>query len=597
MKRFVAVFLLAFLAAAALPAQEIVAGLSRNTAAVGEPIQLVVTVRGARGADVPQTIAVNGLRINLAGRSTQFEMRNFKMSSTLTYTYIVVPQLEGDFTIPSFDVGIEGKTYRTQAMRLSVSGSAQVPQAVPTLPQNAPPMPGGPPPVSSDPNARPYFAELVLSKKSAYVGEVVPVELRFYFLSTIGGQVGERPNFSGEGFTVQKFSNAAKREQVVGDASYVVFSFQSAITPVKSGALEIPSASLEARLNMPGSAPQGFDDFFRNMPIPQGMFSETQDVTLQTKAQTLEVMALPKEGRPDDFSGAVGKFTMDASVSPKKANAGEPVTLAVTVAGRGNFEGLGAPTLTGDEGWRTYPPSDKFRTTDAINFTGEKKFEFAMIAREDQSQTPGVRFSFFNTSTGKYETLVQAPLPVTATAGSGGAPAAAQPAAPGSTPAATPAAAAAPDISAMAGGSASWKSLFFRKEFLLANACLGVAWLAVVLGFALRNFSASKAGRRLARKKQAREALARLRSVEPEAFYGAVSQYLALRLNVGEGEIAARVQNSGLPSEIQDSLLGALDRFAESKFAAGGSAPPPAESRDAVLASLKKFDETLRDEN
>ncbi len=596
MKYCLAFLTLAFLTASTLSAQEIVAGLSSNSAAVGEPVQLVVTVRGARGADVPDNLSVNGLRINLAGRSTQFEMRNFKMSSTLTYTYIVVPQVEGDFTIPSFDVTIEGKTYRTQAMRLSVSGSARAPQ-MPSLPQYQVPSgpPGGsmPPPSSND-NARPYFAEMILSKKTAYVGEVVPVELRFYFHSRIGGQVGERPNFSGEGFTVQKFSNAVKREQVVDDTSYVVFTFQSAITAVKSGTLEIPAASLEARLNLPGNRPQGFDDFFSNLPIPQGMFNETQEVTIETKAQSLEVLPLPKEGRPDDFGGAVGKFTMDASVSPKKAEAGEPVTLTAKIAGRGNFDGMSAPTLTNDEGWRSYPPTDQFQANDAINFTGEKKFDFALVAREDQSATPGIRFSYFDPSSGKYETLVQAPLPVTAKAGSSAAgapapgPAPSQPQAGTTPPPVNPAAT--PDIAIMAGGSSSWQSLFFRKEFLIANACLALAWLALVIGFSLRNFSHSASGQRLARRRQARSALADLRSASPETFYAEVSRFLALRLNVPEDSVTEKITMSDLPDPVRAGVLALLEKHAEAKFAAGAAVPPSADERQEALAQLQQLD-------
>lgn len=593
MKHALAILFLSFLAASPVAAQEVVAGLSSNQAAVGEPVQLVVTVRGARGADVPQTLSVNGLRINLAGRSTQFEMRNFKMSSTLTYTYIIVPQFEGNFTIPSFDVAIEGKTYRTQAMHLAVSGAAQVPQ-MPTLPQSMPTVPGGPPPAAGNDNGRPYFAELVLSKKSAYVGEIVPVELRFYFHSRIGGQVGERPNFGGEGFTVQKFSNAVKREQVVNEANYVVFTFQSAITPVKAGTLEIPAASLEARLQVPGNAPQGLDDFFNNFPLPQGMFTETREVTLQTKPQQLEVMALPKENKPEDFSGAVGKFTMDASVSPKKAAAGEPVTLSVTVSGQGNFEGMGAPTLTGDEGWRTYPPSDKFQAADAIGFTGEKKFEYPIIARQDQTKTPGVRLSYFDPSTGKYVTLTSDPLTVDAKAGNAAAAASAAPAAtPGTGGPATPGPASkpTPDITAMASGSSHWAPLFFRKEFLIGNAALIVAWFAIVLVFSLRSFSASNTGRMLARKKQASDALSLLRNADPSSFYERVSDYLTLRLNasIEPGSLAAKIDSSALPAELKSSLHKMVERHDESKFAAGGISQPSAEERESVVSTLKQL--------
>ncbi len=594
MKQFLAILILALMASASLRAQEITAGLSSNEAQVGEPIQLVVTVRGGRGASVPETLSVNGLHITLFGRSTQFEMRNLTMTSTATYTYRVVPQFEGEFTIPSFDVTLDGKKYPTQAMRLSVSGSATIPQ-VPSLPQNAPPLPQGIPSgqvAGTSQSGRPYFGELILSKKSAYVGEVVPIELRFYFNARVGGEVGERPGFSGEGFTVQKFSNGVKREQVVNGSNYVVFSFKSSITPAKSGEIEIPAAFLEARLRVPGKVPQGFDDFFSQM-IPQGMFNETQDVKIETVPQTLEVTALPKDGRPDDFSGAVGKFTMNASVSPKKASGGEPVTMRVTVAGQGNFEGMSAPVLTGDEGWRTYPPSDKFRATDEVGFTGEKSYEFPIIARQDQTRTPGVRFSYFNPSTGKYATLTQDPLPVDAKAGSSPAATAAAPTtAQQSAPPAAATPAVTPDITAMAGGASSWTSLIFRREFLAANAVLALTWLALVAAFSFRRFSASAVGRSLARRKLAARALAGLRGTEPDAFYGEVSRFLALHFNVPDQHAALAARIAALPPETQAPLRAALDRLAESKFAAGGAPAPAAADRDSLIATLK----TLRHE-
>ncbi len=574
-----------------LSAQEIAAGLSDNQAQVGEPIQLMVTVRGARGAEVPEKLQVNGLQINLAGRSTQFEMRNFKMSSTLTYTYLVVPQFEGEFTIPSFEVKIEGKTFRTQAMRLSVSGDRRTQQA-PAYPQNSVPIPSGQPPAPAE-EGDPFFADLILSKKKVFVGEVVPVELRFYFNSRIGGQVGERPTFGGEGFTVQKFSNAVKREQVVNGTSYTVFSFQSAITAVKAGTLEIPEASLDARLQLPGKMPQGFDNFFGNLPMPQGMFSDNRDVTLKTKPVQIEILPLPKDGRPADFSGAVGKFTMDASVSPKKASAGEPVTLKVSVAGQGNFEGMGAPVLTGDEGWRTYPPSDKFQSTDAVGFTGQKVYEFPLIARQDQTRTPGVQFSFFDPSSEKFVVLTQDPLEVNAKAGGASPVAATTPyAAQGDKPAPTPGPSATPDITAMAGGSSSWTALILRKEFLIANASLAAAWLAISLILAIRGFTRSRAGLEMARRKHLKDSFAALKDADPADFYQKARDYVVLRVSGGEDDLAALagIESSQMSPELKQSLLQIIERHGESKYAAGGAPPPSVGEREAVMATMKQLE-------
>jgi hypothetical protein len=416
--KFLAVVAALLLSGVSLFAEEATAGLSSPATMVGRPVEIVVTIRDARSAEVPQTVNVPGLQIQLLGRSTRFEMNNFKISSSLTYTYSVLPQHEGDFDIPPIEVRVGNKTLKTNPLRLSVAQASamQPPPVLPGAP--APQMPQSPGRPSAS-GALPYFGELVLSKKKAYVGEVIPAELRFYFNSSIGGEVGDRPSLAGEGFTMQKLSSMPKREQIVNGENYIVFAFQTAITPAKSGVLEIPAAKLEARLQMPGSAPAGFDDFFRQFGgiAPPGMFTNMQEVGIETSPASLEISPLPKAERPEDFTGAIGKFKMDVSVSPKKAGPGDPVTLRVVVSGQGNFDAMGAPSLAGDEGWRSYPPAEKFQSSDAINFLGEKSYEFLLVARTDQQQTPGVKFSYFDPDTGKYETLTHNPLPVQARAG------------------------------------------------------------------------------------------------------------------------------------------------------------------------------------
>ncbi|MFM8983595.1 MAG: BatD family protein, partial [Spartobacteria bacterium] len=337
--------------------------------------------------------------------------------------------------------------------------------------------------------------------------------MRYYFLGSIGGEVGDRPNLTGEGFTTQKLNNVPKREQIVNGENYVVFAFQTSITPAKSGMLEIPPAALEARLQLPGSVPPGFDDFFRNFGgmVPPGMFTNARQVAVETRPVQLEVSPLPKQDRPENFTGAIGKFKMEASVNPKKTGPGDPVTLRVVVSGQGNFEAMGAPVLTGDENWRTYPPSENFQPADGINFSGEKVYEFMLVARTDQTQTPGVSFSFFDPDSGKYETLTQAPLPVEARAGEPNQSSIVTGAESKDAKAATsekaPASAPAPPKPA---GSSSWTIPLFNPAFLMANATLGLVWLLGLIFVAFRLIARSEGGKRRAKSRKTKAKLAAL---------------------------------------------------------------------------------------
>jgi len=567
--------------------QEVATQITSSQTRVGEPVQLTVTVTGGRPAKMPPTISVKGLQINLAGQRSSSSMQlgngGFQMNTTTTYIYLVVPQFEGEFTIPAFEVTVDGRAFRTQPTRLSVSGgaSAPPPQTIPSIPGQIP-QTGG----QDGATTRPYFAELVISKKKAYVGEVIPAELRFYFNARIGGQLGDRPAFGGEGFTVQKFSNATKRDQVIDGENFTVFTFQTSITPAKAGTLEIPPAKLETRLQLPGNAPQGIPDIFGQM-LPPGMFSDTREVTVETRAAKIEVSPLPKEGRPDDFSGAIGKFTLDAGVTPKKPEPGDPVALTVTVAGQGNFEAMGPPVLTDDQDWRSYPPSDKITKSDSIGYTAERSFEFALIARKDQTQTPGIRFSYFDPSTSKYETLVQAPLPVDARAGTS-APAATASTTDSPRPSPSPSPTGTPDIAVMAGGTSNWISVLQRRDFWIVNAALALTWFAVMAILSFRRFASSSAGALANRRRQAKSLLAGLRSADPKSFDENAVRFLCTALNTDPLSLPARLASIGLPQDVHSKISEILDRDAEAKYAAGAAVPPSSEERDAAIAALAK---------
>ena len=588
---FVAAFAF-FLCGISLFAQEATAGLSSPATVVGRPVEIVVTVRDARSAEVPQSLNVPGLRIELLGRSTRFEMNNFKITSSLTYTYSVLPQQAGEFDIPAVEVRVGDKTLKTNPLRISVADASamQPPQGLPNAPAPQTPSSGGQVPRS---NGLPYFGELVLSKKKAFVGEVIPAEFRYYFNSSIGGEVGDRPNLVGEGFTVQKLANVPKREQIVNGENYIVFAFQTAITPAKSGPLEIPPAKLEARLQLPGSAPAGFDDFFRQFGgiAPPGMFTNMQEVGIETAPTALEISPLPKPGRPDDFSGAIGKFKMEASVSPKKAGPGDPVTLRVVISGQGNFEAMGSPALVGDEEWRSYPPSEKFQSSDSINYAGEKVYEFLLVARTDQQQTPGIRFSYLDPETGKYEILTQNPLPVQARAGQSAAQT--TEAAPDQKKTDAPESASTPNPApaGKAGGASSWTSILVHPAFLMANASLGVIWILALLVIVIRRQAASPAGLRRKKIQRLKADLARLESCPENEFTSRAVACLLTALDTESNPLEAGALVAGLAVDDQTKaqLANLLSRDEELKYSVGGTTAPDRDTRAKILSALKKI--------
>jgi hypothetical protein len=120
----------------------------------------------------------------------------------------------------------------------------------------------------------------------------------------------------------------------------------------------------------------------------------------------MHVHALPEEGRPAHFTGAIGQFNVVGNAQPLSVAVGEPVTLNFTITGSGNFDYVRCPSLADDPAWKTYVPSSKIEYQDGTRTQGIKTFEQAIIPQKNGTLTlPQPTFSYFDPDTKKYVTL------------------------------------------------------------------------------------------------------------------------------------------------------------------------------------------------
>src|SRR5207248_11742435 len=102
----------------------VTAVLSNSEATVGETVELQIKVTGPGDARPPEEISIDGLEIHSTGTSRQFEIHNFATSSSVTYSYTILPLRAGRFTIPSQTVRAGGKYLRTPELALNVADSS-----------------------------------------------------------------------------------------------------------------------------------------------------------------------------------------------------------------------------------------------------------------------------------------------------------------------------------------------------------------------------------------------------------------------------------------------------------------------------------------
>src|SRR4030095_10755885 len=137
----------------------VTAVLNSSEAALGETVQLEIRIIGARGAEAPEEIPVDGLEIHRTGSSQRIEMNNFKLTSSTIYDYTVLPLKSGTFTIPPQTIRVGNNSLRTPALTLNVADSSGRSSG------SSGARPGRDPQAASANNM--VFAELIVPSKTA----------------------------------------------------------------------------------------------------------------------------------------------------------------------------------------------------------------------------------------------------------------------------------------------------------------------------------------------------------------------------------------------------------------------------------------------
>lgn len=559
MRVFIPVFLLTLIAfgganCVLADSPKVTAVLSNSEAAVGQTIQLQIKVTGGRAAEAPDTILIDGLEINRTGTEQHFEMNNFNVSASVIYNYTILPLKSGTFKIPPQTVRVGGNSLHTPELTLNVADS---PGRSSSAPSNRNVQP-------SDANKL-VFAELIVPKKIAFVGEVVPVEIRLGFDPRAHPKLVDGPEITGQGFTAQKLQQAQEGLETVDGRSYDVVTFKTAVAAARPGKFEIGPVKAKAQVSLPrrpsasGSRSRSpFDLFNLDDPFSDPFFAnpfaaERRELDVQSEPVTFEVKPLPSNA-PPSFSGAVGNFTMTTDAKPKTVQAGDPITVTSTISGRGNFDRVNAPALEDEQGWHKYPPSAKFKQDDDVGISGAKTFETVISPNEKKQALPPLAFSYFDPLPEKYVTLRSDAIPISVQGGT-----AAPPNGIGSQPVATPPPTVAGkpspkpqdilyQLTERPAHVQSFTPLFARPIFWIAQ----LIPLAVLLGFAGWKVRQAKINNREARRigalqQESADLLRRLRrdKLSPQEYFSDASRAVrvktALAKNVDPNAVDAEM--------------------------------------------------------
>lgn len=387
-----------------------------DAVAVGDQFRLsyMVNTQKVKNFRAP---SIKGFDV-LMGPSRSYSMQsiNGNTTETLTFTYILLAQKEGEYTIPGATITANGDQMLSNSVKIKVlpadkANSSQSGNAQSTSRSSS----SGTSISNND-----LFITATASKTTAYEQEAILLTYKIYTVVDLRGFDNVKlPDF--KGFHSQEVELPNDRrwglEHYKGRNYHSTIYRQFVLFPQQSGKLTIDAARFDASIEKMDAIDDPFEAFFNG-----GAGSIQIKKTLMTPKLTIDVKPLPA-GKPADFSGGVGEFNISSSINSTKVKTNDAITVKVVISGTGNLKLVGEPEVKFPEDFEVYDPKvdSKFRLTNA-GLSGNKVIEYLAIPRNAGTyKIPAIKFSYFDIKSRSYKTLTTEEYTVQVEKGAGNA--------------------------------------------------------------------------------------------------------------------------------------------------------------------------------
>lgn len=385
--RFYILIILVFATQALFAQIEFKTSVSKNNLGVNQRFKIEFSV-DKQGADNFRPPSFSDFKV-VGGPSSSVSQSwiNGKASYSQTYIYILEPKNEGEFIIEPASIEYNDEIVKSNAVKITVSDAIEIPK---------------------DPNNPDYVAQqnihLVaeVSNLNPYVGEGIYVVYKLFVSENISvndWRVSESPQYNGfwnQDIEVTEI-NVQKGKYNGEDYRYIVLK-KAVLIPQRAGELIVEPMKMDFSVGIP----TGRGDFFGNMITRNISYSTESDV------RKVRVKALPEEGKPIDFSGAVGEFEFKVSADKNVLNANEAAQIKVEVKGSGNLKLFEIPKIITPAELEAYTPEHKEEVTTSLSgLRGYISDAYTVVPQfKGKYKIPEVSFSYFNPKEEKYHTVL-----------------------------------------------------------------------------------------------------------------------------------------------------------------------------------------------
>ena len=329
--------------------------------------------------------------------NTQIVNGNVTSTSSITFTYILMANNAGEYTIPGASIVADGDQMVSNSVRIKVlpqdQGDSNSSSSSSTHSSSG-----------TGVSNQDLFITASASKTNVYEQEAFVLTYKIYTReSNLQLNNAKLPDFKGfHSQEIEMTTNARwTPEHYQGRNYYTTVYRQFVLFPQQSGKLYIDPAQFQMTVGKPVQSDDPFDAFFNG-----GSNVIEIKKSISTPKIAINVNPLPA-GKPADFSGGVGEFNISSSINNKELKTNDAITIKLVISGTGNLKLISNPEIKFPDDFEVYDPKvdNQVRLT-REGLTGNKVIEYLAIPRHAGTyKIPGVSFSYFDIRSKSYKTL------------------------------------------------------------------------------------------------------------------------------------------------------------------------------------------------
>ena len=333
--------------------------------------------------------------------STQIVNGSVSSTSSITFTYILMANTAGEFTVPGASIVADGNQMISNSVKIKVLPQDQNHNSSRRNNDNSSSIQ---PSSNASVSNQDLFITATASKTNVYEQEAFVLTYKIYTReSNLQLNNAKLPDF--KGFHSQEIEMTTNARWTPGHYKgrnyYTTVYRQFVLFPQQSGKLFIEPAQFQMTVNKPVQSADPFDAFFN---VGNNVIEIKKPIT--TPKIGITVNPLPA-GKPTNFLGGVGEFNISSSINSKELKTNDAITIKLVISGTGNLKLISNPEIKFPDDFEVYDPKvdNQVRLTKE-GLTGNKVIEYLAIPRHAGTyKIPGVSFSYFDIRSKSYKTL------------------------------------------------------------------------------------------------------------------------------------------------------------------------------------------------